>query len=1187
MRLALALCLILLSPLATMAQLVEGRFGQALPSTIVEGEPNPVYICEPMTVECWAKLTDKSKATILVANENRNSGSHWSLYVERQTGCLSGRVGSHRPADVHSDKKVADGQWHHLAMTFDGSVLKLYVDAEEVAEQKLAYVFQYPDTGPLFIGHDESEKPTAGAVIDEVRISRSIRPLDKLPTAPFKPDADTAGLWHFDAVANGALADASRTDNPLGFKAVAVKSAMSENNNRWMEMDWGRFFTASYIPNFPAKNNATAKGIAIRLGKNKEAAVCFDTELLRVTIAWTGEFIKLPAGREGLSGPPTIAGTPVFGTLPLPGWSTTSDFTDPRPDKLGPLPTDIARYKGLYVNGDRIILSYTVARIPILESFDFDSGIFERNLHIAAHNLPLYLRLCDLPGTTRFAAIGGSATTATNPANQVILSIPPSDKPQDLKVLISSNPSDFDQAVKTEKPPQDLTVLTHGGPARYPQTVETQGQLGPNTQAYTVDTLTAPETNPWKSFLRFGGHDFFSNGDCAVCSVSGDVWVVSGIDDKLEHLKWRRFATGLHQPLGLRILKDQVYVLGRDQITRLIDLNNDGEADFYECFNNGCKTTANNGHAYVTNLETDQEGNFYYTKCGDNTEHGGTILKVSADGSKIEIFATGLRNPNGMGVSPTGEITEADNEGEWVPASRIDLVHPGQFLGYTPMSKQKTPPKHPGYPICWMPQNCDNSSGGQTWVNSDRWGPFSGEMIHTSYGAAAIYHVMTETINGQMQGGVYRFPLNFASGIMRARFNPKDGQLYVSGLRGWQTTGQRSGALQRVRFTGQNVYQPAALHAHANGMLLSFTSALDAKTAADPENWSVLQWNYRWSAAYGSKHWSVEEPKKQGYDDVAVKSATLLKDGKTVFLEMDDLQPVMQMMIGYKIKAADGANVKGEVFNTIHNLGSQFLIEDQPKPKKIILIAGKKSHGPGEHEYQKGCELLKKCLETAPNVKNIKVELVLDGWPSDESILDDADTILIYADGSDQDEKRDPLLVGDRLSKLGKLMDKGCGLVSLHYTIFKPTDRGGKQFQDWLGGYFDYDSKGTPKDHKTWVSTLGMNDFTTTFLTPNHPIVAGCKPFKTRTEYYWKMALKENDPDRIPLATFDPSAPGTEALVAWAVERKNGHRGFVFTGGHYHHSWAIDPYRRMVLNALLWTAHAPVPDGGVESKEEE
>src|SRR4030095_13933227 len=119
--------------------------------------------------------------------------------------------------------------------------------------------------------------------------------------------------------------------------------------------------------------------------------------------------------------------------------------------------------------------------------------------------------------------------------------------------------------------------------------------------------------------------------------------------------------------------------------------------------------------------------------------------------------------------------------GEWVPATRLDLATKGSFLGFQPMSKRNPPPTEPGKPLCWMPQNVDNSAGGECWATSDKWGPLNGAMLHTSYGAAALLLVLPETVNGQAQGGVWRFPLKFDTGIMRGRFSPKDGQLYVSG----------------------------------------------------------------------------------------------------------------------------------------------------------------------------------------------------------------------------------------------------------------------------------------------------------------------------------------------------------------------------------------------------------------------
>jgi hypothetical protein len=332
-----------------------------------------------------------------------------------------------------------------------------------------------------------------------------------------------------------------------------------------------------------------------------------------------------------------------------------------------------------------------------------------------------------------------------------------------------------------------------------------------------------------------------------------------------------------------------------------------------------------NGHGYATNLETDPEGNFYYTKCADNTPFGGTVVRVSKDGKYAEPFAVGLRNPNGLGISPSGFITEADNQGEWVPASRIDFVEPGKFLGYKPMAKGAKATDM-GQPICFMPQNIDNSSGGQVWApaDSDRWGPFKGDMLHTSYGAGTLLHVMMEKVGETWQGGVVKFPLRFETGVMRGRFNPADGQLYVCGLRGWQTAGVKSGAVQRVRYTGKPVYMPKALHAHANGVAITFPEPLDPQSATDVGNYSVLRWTYKWTGDYPSRHFSVADPKKQGYDTVDVKAARLSKDGKTVFLEIPDIQAVKQQQVTINVKAADGAGVRCDVYQTIHNLGAAY-----------------------------------------------------------------------------------------------------------------------------------------------------------------------------------------------------------------------------------------------------------------------
>ena len=259
-----------------------------------------------------------------------------------------------------------------------------------------------------------------------------------------------------------------------------------------------------------------------------------------------------------------------------------------------------------------------------------------------------------------------------------------------------------------------------------------------------VDTITVPEENPYHSWMRFGGVDFFSDGRAAICSWSGGVWIVSGIDDKLDHVTWKRYAAGLFQALGLKIVNDKVYVLGRDQITRLHDLDGDGEADFYENFNNDVMT-APSFHEFAFDLQADPQGNFYYSKAGAVnpggrgwqriTPHNGCVFKISPDGKKFEVFATGLRAPNGMSTGPHGEITVSDNEGTWVPTCRLNYVHKGDFLGVSDLAHVEPKPTNYGDPIFWLPhENIDNSSGGAVWVTSDRWGPFKDRLLHLSYG---------------------------------------------------------------------------------------------------------------------------------------------------------------------------------------------------------------------------------------------------------------------------------------------------------------------------------------------------------------------------------------------------------------------------------------------------------------------
>src|SRR6516165_12080826 len=171
------------------------------------------------------------------------------------------------------------------------------------------------------------------------------------------------------------------------------------------------------------------------------------------------------------------------------------------------------------------------------------------------------------------------------------------------------------EACASSSPPaRSLEPLTHGGPRRWPGVLKTPTVIGREDAPFASDELTLPDSNPWLCRMRPSGFDFLPDGRrAAVCTWDGDVWIVDVIDRPEKGLTWRRIASGLFQPLGLKVERGKIYVCCRDQIVRLHDINGDRESDFYENFNNDHQVTEH-FHEFAMDLQTDAAGSFYYGK---------------------------------------------------------------------------------------------------------------------------------------------------------------------------------------------------------------------------------------------------------------------------------------------------------------------------------------------------------------------------------------------------------------------------------------------------------------------------------------------------------------------------------------------------------------------------------------------
>ncbi len=652
-------------------------------------------------------------------------------------------------------------------------------------------------------------------------------------------------------------------------------------------------------------DNLTPRGLILNLGHGYWA--CFDTDLLRVAAIWNGSGVT-PAGMaqgsyhlpgekapEGQGRLPRIAGSPLMANGLYPGWWTgPAPLTrvdprpvgpDPRELSRGPLDPAIGRFRGVRLTAEGVVLEYDAYGAAVQERIvarvENGRAVIERRLRVSSSSSP----------TPR--PVDGVAVA--NPAHL-----------WDLRV----------EAMAPE------TTFGAPAPVRWPQAVRTRALLAPSTSAFVVDRIPLPVDNPWRRNVRLADIAFLGNGRAAAVTFDGDVWTIDGLNGDLQNVAWRRFASGLHEPLSLTARNGELFVFDRNGIWRLHDTDRNGEADWHELFANGFVQTAETREFAMT-LRAAPDGSFVIAKGGqEGTTIGrdnGSVLRISADGRTVTKLGYGLRQPFASVDPKTGRVIASDQQGHYVPSTPLHEIRDGRYYGFIPLILPKDQYPAPiADPIAWIPHAVSASAAGQVWLRGSRMGPIDDALVLLGYYRPELFVVRLNERQSRLQAAVVSLSRDLTFAPLAGAVNPADGQLYVTGFQIWGSDAKDVSGLARVRYTGAPSTLPRDVVAMDTGVLLRFDVALDRAAALDATNYAAERWNYRRTADYGSPHFTLDGQK--GQDGMVPVSAYLSRDGKAVFVGVRDMQAVMQMRVGWSLKTRAGEAFEHSAYLTPHAL---------------------------------------------------------------------------------------------------------------------------------------------------------------------------------------------------------------------------------------------------------------------------
>ena len=477
---------------------------------------------------------------------------------------------------------------------------------------------------------------------------------------------------------------------------------------------------------------------------------------------------------------------------------------------------------------------------------------------------------------------------------------------------------------------------------------------------YTIKTLPIPENIA----LEVGGMAFLPNDKLAVSTRHGEVWIISNPYMRNGMTpNYKLYAQGLHEALGLNCIKGDLYLTQRSELTRLRDLNNDGEADEYKTVYSW--PLSGNYHEYAYGPILDKEGKMVVNLNVAWVDRGvslskwhGWMLKITEDG-KMEPFVTGLRSPAGFNTNNNGDIFYADNQGDWVGSGSITHAEKGDFMGNpaglvwaglpnspvklrtedipdTNEPKYEVAKRVPGLktPSVWFPHTIlgISTSGILSYDAKASMGPFEGQLFVGDQGHSKLMRVYMERVKGVYQGIVFPFREGFSSGILRMNWG-SDGSMFVGMTsRGWGSTGNKEFGLQQLVWSGKIPFEMKKVDAQSDGFEVTFTQPVDEKTARNPASWSFSSFTYQYHHNYGSP--VINQAIRN------IKAIEVSPDHLKVRLVLDS------MKLGYihEIRA-EGIRSADSSIELLHNYG-YYTLNRLPDNDKLLITEKNKVNLP-------------------------------------------------------------------------------------------------------------------------------------------------------------------------------------------------------------------------------------------------